>query len=418
MWMCSGSMSGACRVIIAALAASLPCACDGLLDVSDPNNITGDELDANLPLVANGVEGAVHDVIDDWVIRQALLADVYQSTGTLEGIREIDLGESDAAVHGMAGIANALLRALWFAGDAEARFKRVLGETAAGSSPLTAQVRFSAALADLYIGMTFCRWSAAPGETVVSDTEMLAQAEAGFADAMATARRAGSTDYAIAAQAGRAQARMLLDDWSGAEADAAAIPDGLSYEARFNDTNANSVVEQTSIAHHKYAGLMYKWWPLIERSSGPGFMQDPWSGEPDPRIPVYFTGEPGEDAATPYRSQWKYSNLDDDIPILHSDLMQLIVAESRVRVGDYEAAMTVVNRLRLAVELPGLDTPADPDMMEAILLQEHFAELFMEGQRLVDLHRKGLMREVFDALDDPERPGEGRPSKWGECGPG
>jgi len=413
--MSNGSMFAARRVTIA--VASLLCGCDGLLDVSDPNNITGDELDGNLPLVANGVEGAVHDVVDEWVIRQALLADVYQSTGTLEGIREIDLAEGDAAVHGMAGIANALIRALWFAGDAEARFKRVLGETAAESSPLTAQVRFSAALADLYIGMTFCRWSSAPGSEVVSDAEMLAHAEAGFADAMATARRAGSADYAIAAQAGRAKARILLDDWFAAEGDAAAIPEGFSYEAGFDDTNANSVVEQTSIAYNKYAGLMYKWWPLIERSSGPGFMQDPWSGEPDPRIPVYFTGEPGEDAGTPYRSQWKYSNLDDDIPILHSDLMQLIVAESRARAGDHEAAMTVVNRLRLAVDLTELDTPADSDMMEAILLQERFAELFMEGQRLVDLHRKGLMREVVDALDDPERPGEGRPSKWGECGP-
>ncbi len=416
--MSSGSMFAGHRVAIAALAASLLCGCDGLLDVSDPNTITADELDGNLPLVANGVEGAVHDVVDDWVIRQALLADVYQSTGTLEGIREIDLGQDDAAAHGMSGIANALIRALWFAGDAEARFKRVLGETATESSPLTAQVRFAEALADLYIGMTFCRWSSMPGSEVVSDTEMLAQAEAGFADALATARRAGSTDYAIAAQAGRAQARMLLDDWSGAEADAAAIPEGFSYEAGFDDTNANSVVEQTSIAHQKYAGLMYKWWPLIERSSGPGLMQDPWSGEPDPRIPVFFTGEPGEDGETPYRSQWKYSGLNDDIPILHSDLMQLIVAESRARAGDHEAAMTVLNRLRLTVGLTELDTPPDSDTMEEILLQERFAELFMEGQRLVDLHRKGLMREVFDALDDPERPGEGRPSKWGECGPG
>ena len=85
----------------------------------------------------------------------------------------------------------------------------------------------------------------------------------------------------------------------------------------------------------------------------------------------------------------------------------------------HDAAMMVVNRTApVAVGLPGLDTPADSDTMEVVLLRERFAELFLEGQRLVDLHRKGLMREVFDALDDPERPGEGRPSKWGECGPG
>ena len=404
--------------MIVAAAVALLCGCDGLLDVSDPNSITGDELDSNLPQVANGVEGAVHNVIDGWVLNQALLADVYQSTGTSDGIREIDQGEGEAVVQGMSGVGNDLIRALGFAVDAEARFRRVLGEAAAESSPLTAQVRFAGALADLYIGMTFCRWVSAPGSEAVSDTDMLAQAEAGFGEAMATARRAGSTDYAIAAQAGRAQARMLLDDWLGAEADAVSIPAGFSYEARFNDVNRNSVVQRSSIAHERIAGLMYKWWPLIEQSSGPGFMRDPWSGALDPRVPVFFTGELGEDGATPYRSQWKYGDLDDDIPILHSDLMQLIVAESRARTGDHGAAMMIVNQLREAVGLTALETPTDPDMMEEILLQERFAELFMEGQRLVDLHRKGLMREVFDALDDPERPGEGRPSKWGECGPG
>jgi hypothetical protein len=56
--------------------------------------------------------------------------------------------------------------------------------------------------------------------------------------------------------------------------------------------------------------------------------------------------------------------------------------------------------------------------MEELILWERRAELFLEGYRLVDLHRKGIMQKVFDALEDPARPGEGRPSKWGECGPG
>ena len=63
--------------MIVAAAVAFLCGCDGSLDVSDPNSITGDELDRNLPQVANGVEGAVHNVIDRWVLNQALLADVY-----------------------------------------------------------------------------------------------------------------------------------------------------------------------------------------------------------------------------------------------------------------------------------------------------------------------------------------------------
>ena len=401
--------------MIVAAAVALLCGCDGLLDVSDPNSITGDELDRNLPQVANGVEGAVHNVIDGWVLNQALLADVYQSTGTFEGVQDIDHGHKESVVNGMGGARNGWLRAVWFANDAEQRFRRVLGEAAAASSPLTAQVRLANGLAHLYIGMTFCEWQLEATGGMVTDAEVLARAEGMLTEALATARLAGSPDYASAAQASRAVARLLLDDWPGAESDAAAIPAGFSYDAQFSDESENSLVRLSSDNYERAAGLMYNWWPLIEISDGPGFMTDPWSGEPDPRLPVFFDGALADDNTTPYRSQRKYAALGDDIPIVHSDHMQLIIAESRARNGDYTGATAILNRLRGAVGLPGHDIPASADVMEELILWERWTELFMEGQRLVDLHRKGLMRVVFEALNDPQRPGEGRPSKWGNC---
>jgi hypothetical protein len=387
-------------------------ACDGLLDVSDPNNITADELDGNLPLVANGVEGAVHDVLDGWVLNQALLADVYQNTGTYEGIEDVDHGH---ALHAMDGAGVAWSRALWFANDAEERFKRVLGEATAASSPLTAQVRLANGLVHLYIGMTFCEWTLESGGAVATDAEVLARADDLLTEALATARAAGSPDHATAAQASRAVARLLRDDWLGAEADAAAIPAGFSYDARFSLESENGLVRLSNNNYEKAAGLMYNWWPLIEISNRPGFMRDPWSGEPDPRLPVHFDGALADDNMTPYRGQRKYASLGDDIPIAHSDHMQLIIAESAARNGDYAGATAILNQLRAAVGLPGHAVPASADVMGELILSERLAELFLEGYRLVDLHRKGIMREVFDALEDPARPGTGRPSKWGDC---
>lgn len=390
-------------------------ACDGLLEVSDPNRYTNDDLDASLPLVANGVEGAVHEVIDSWVLNQALLADVYQNTGTYEGIEDIDFGYKDSALNGMGGPGNAWIRALWFANDAEQRIKRVLGETAAASSPLTAQVRLSNGLAHLYIGMTFCEWTLESGGAVATDAEVLAWADDLLTEALATARAAGSPNHAGAAQAGRAVARMLLDDWPGAESDAAAIPVGFSYDARFSVESENVIVRLSSENYETAAGLMYNWWPLIEMTDQPGFMKDPWSGVPDPRLPVLFDGALADDNMTPYRSQRKYTSLDDDIPMVHSDHMQLIIAESRARTGDHAGATAVLNQLRGTVGLPGHAVPASADVMEELILWERLADLFLEGYRLVDLHRKGIMRKVFDALEDPARPGAGRPSKWGNC---
>jgi hypothetical protein len=46
------------------------------------------------------------------------------------------------------------------------------------------------------------------------------------------------------------------------------------------------------------------------------------------------------------------------------------------------------------------------------LLSERFAEFFMEGIRMVDLYRFNLVGEIFGAMNDPERPAAGRPTKF------
>ena len=397
---------------MAAAAAVLALGACDLLTVSDPQNYTADDLDEALPAVANGVEGAVHELLDGWVVYQALLADVYQHTGTWSSYDETDHGRIFYGNSRLDGYQNAWLRAQWFAADAEERFKRVMGDAEAASSPLTAQVRMSGGLADMLNGMTFCESVAEPTGSAVTDMQLLAQAERKLTAAIATAQSAGRPNYAMAALAGRAQTRMLLDDWAGAAADAAGIPAGFSYDAIFNLQSTNSVVQLTTKNNNEAAGLMYKWWPMIEKSDEPGFMRDPLSGMPDMRLPVYFDGEVATDNETPHYSQWKYIDDTDDIPMLHSDGMQLIIAEAMARSGDFAGATGILNQLRAAVGLPGHEMPMDAETMGKIILWERFAEHFMEGQRMVDLHRAGLVRAIFEELNDPERPAAGRPTKW------
>ena len=402
-------MKGAMAVAAAVLALG---ACDNLLTVADPGRYTGTDLDDALPAVANGVEGAIHEVFDRWVIDQALLADVYQHTGTWSGYDDPDHGRTNYNNNATGGEQNSWLRAQWFAVDAEERFKRVMGDAEAASSPLTAQVRLGGGLADMLLGMTACESVGAPTGDLMTDMQMLAQAERKLTDAMATSQSAGRPEYAMAAQAARAQSRMLQGDWAGAVADAAAIPAGFSYDAIFNVQSTNSIVQLTTKNNNEAAGLMYKWWPMIDKSDEPGFMNDPLSGMPDMRIPVYFDGEIATDNETPHHSQWKYVDDTDDIPMLHSDGMRLIIAEATARSGDFAGATAILNELRAAVGLPPHEVPGDPETMGKIVLWERFAEHFMEGQRLIDLHRNGLMRQVFEELNDPDRLGPGRPTKW------
>ena len=85
-------MKGAVAVAAAVLALG---ACGDILTVADPGRYTGTDLDDALPAVANGVEGAIHEVFDRWVIDQALLADVYQHTGTWSGYDDPDHGRTN-----------------------------------------------------------------------------------------------------------------------------------------------------------------------------------------------------------------------------------------------------------------------------------------------------------------------------------
>jgi hypothetical protein len=334
------SIKGRRGLISAAVLALALSACGDILTVADPQRYTSDDLDQALPAVANGVEGALHEVMDTYVVYQSLLSDVYQHTGTWIGYDEIDHGRFQYGTHDMDNTEAAWLRTRWFAEDAEARFNRVMGEAEAANDPLMAQVHLAAGLADLYLAMTTCESPAVSSGPAVSDMALYQQAVEKLTRAMQTASAAGTPQYAVAAQAGRARANLFLGNLSAAASDAAAIPDGFTYDAKFNNQSSNWVVTVTTATYNEAAGLMYKWWPLIDESAAGNYMRDPHTNEPDPRIEVWFSGEIATDNLTPHYSQWKYKNEQADIPMLHSEGMRLIEAEAMALGGSTSSVPT------------------------------------------------------------------------------
>ncbi|MEZ4416408.1 MAG: RagB/SusD family nutrient uptake outer membrane protein [Gemmatimonadota bacterium] len=412
-----GARSASLRTLAWGVAAGMVAfglsACSDILTVSDPQRYTSEDLDTALPAVANGVEGAVHEVMDTWVVYQALLSDEYQHTGTWQGYDEIDHGRFQYGTHDMRGTMDGLLRARWFAIDAEDRFKRVLGDAEAARSPLTAQARLGGAMADLYIAMAFCEAPAEPDGPAVADNVLYQQAVDKFTAAMETANAAGETDMALAAQGGRAKAHLMLGNYALAAADAGAIPDGFLYAAKFNNQSANWVVTVTTATFNKAAGLRDKWWGRVDSNAGgPTFMHDAYTNEYDHRIPVYYNGELSTDNITPHYSQWRYTLETDDIPMVSGDEMRLIEAEVMMRNNDFVGAMNILNTLRDNVGLSPIAVPTTMAEMQEILLSERFAELYMTGMRAVDLYRFGITHDVFAAMSDPERPATGRPTKF------
>ena len=387
-------------------------ACGDLLTVPDPQRYTDEDLDNALDAVAGGVEGALHEVVDSWVIYQALLGDEYQHTGTWSGYDETDHGRFQYGTSAMDGINNAWLRARWFARASAERFERVLGAGEAASTDLMAQVHVSEGLVDLMIGMTFCESPADPTGDAVSAAQILTQAVSKLDRGESTAMAAGETYYATAARAGRATANHLLGNYAAAAADAASIPDGFSYDAIFNAQSRNSVVLLTTKTWNEAAGIQHGYWNRIALSDDAGYMADWATGAPDMRLPVYYDGEIATDNETGHRSQWKYDSETAPIPILHSRGMRLIQAEAAMFGGDFASAMQIVNGLRASVNLQPLPVPTTIEEAGFLLLNERFAEHFMEGRRQIDLHRLGITKDIFDLLNDDERVGTNRPTQF------
>ena len=362
-----------------------------------------DQLEHELTPMANGAEELAQKFTGAWVIGQAFLSD------------ELQVEDPMSTIDNWGGFWHARWLTSWtrareLASLVEERLHMDLEPSDAEAHPLMAQARWATGLAELYVGMTFC--SAVLDDKRLTDTQWLKGSVHSLTLAIEAARQADRPDYLNAARAARAQARMLLEDWDGAESDAMEVPAGFSYVSYHIEGDPNPVVW---LGQERLAGFLHKWWPLVEESEDPGFMIDPWSGEEDPRIPVHYNGGTLADSDVPHYRPLKYDTPEDDIPIVHYDMAQLIIAEARAMRGDHSGATAVLNRLRSAVGLPPHEVPTTAETMEELILWERFAELHLEGQRLLDLHRKGLMEEVFEALDDPERPGVGRPSKWGDC---
>lgn len=380
-------------------------ACSDLLEVQDPQRYTSDDLDNALEAVAAGVEGDLYVTMDQFVIYQALLGDEFQHTGTWAGYDDIDHGRFNYSNHNAEGNMGEMLRTRWFAYDAEERFKRVMGEAEAASSPLTVQVRTVAGMADMLLGMMFCEAPAEPSGPAVGWQEILRQAEREFTEALNMAQALSAEEWILTNYAGRARVRLYLEDYAGAMSDAGQIPDGWVKWAAFSANSGrqdNDVVQLTTVNNNTAAGMREKWWPLYDDATNS--LRDPWTDEPDPRLPVFYDGTIAVDGVTEHYSQYKYRTIGDDIAMFDSQEMRLIEAEVLWRDGDLEGALAKLNTLRSAAGLTPHAATTDADLVKQYLLHERLAETFMEGHRVVDLRRLGELRNVFEAMGDPARP--------------
>jgi len=394
-----------------AVAAVLAAGCSGVFDVEDPQAF-GDA-DLNDPViiknVADGAEGAMHQAFDDVVVVTSLLGDEVESTSTWidwEDISEGRLRGDWATTGSFSGPMNAMLQARFAAQSAAERIRTVLGASA-NTSPLLTQVSWVDGFADIVLGMSFCEGPLTQGGARSPNTAFFTQAVTKLTAALTLANGLPAADQARwvpIVRASRARANLFAGNFDAALADAQAVPAGFVKNAVYAEAAA---VQQSTTGNqfhqnrNRSGGLRRMYHASVLGTFGStyttGYMRD-WANPtvPDPRMALTRrAGELGVNNRFAYYGITKYNDRGADQPLLTKREMDLIEAEVYMRRNDYTNMAAKLNGLRTAVGLAAIPVPTTAAVAQNALLNERMAVLFVEGQRMYDLHRFNLVTSVL-----------------------
>jgi hypothetical protein len=393
--------------LTAAVMAATLAGCHGVLDVEDPQAF-GDA-DLNTPTilknVADGAEGLLHQSFDDFIVVTELLGDTMESTSTWIDWEDISEGRvrGDWPTAGsFSGPQNQLLQARFAAQSAGERVTRVLGNDAA-TSPLLAQVKWVDGMADLLLGQGWCEGPLLDGGVRAPNTEFFKQAVTKLTAALTTANGlsgANQTTWVNNIKAARARANLLAGNYDAALADASSVPNGYVKMAVFAEgsgSQQSTTGNQFNQARNRSGGLRRKYFSRVRGTFGStystGYISD-WfdATKADPRMAVTRkAGELGVNNRFDYYGITKYSDRAADITLLSKREMNLIEAEVYMRKGDYVNEAAKLNIDRTANGLAAIPAPANAAAAQDALLNERWAVLFVEGQRMYDLARFNLV---------------------------
>jgi hypothetical protein len=260
---------------------------------------------------------------------------------------------------------------------------------------LLTQAYLWAGYANRVLGDGWCH-GAIDGGPLVPGSEYHKRAEAHFTKAIASAV---NDNQKFAAYAGRAQARLWLEDWDGAIADARQVPNTFRQMLEMDFSKGGNVAQRNHIMWAN-ANAPYRSWTVTFTIYHPYFTQTgdprtPWADFPaaSDRLCVGSLSGYGR---VPCTQQKKYLSEDDDIRIAGGTEMRLLEAEALLAKSDanWPQALQLVNAVRtsnrsLNGSRPALEPYTATDAVETwrVLKRERGIELWLEGRRYADLRR-------------------------------
>ena len=243
-------------------------------------------------------------------------------------------------------------------------------------------------------GDFYC-WGVIDSGPLVEGRHYWERAATNFTSAIAIAP---NDELRQAAYAGRAQARLSLEDWAGALSDAQQVSDAFEYHVAMDFSRGGNTAQRN---HIFWAAADIPYRSFTVRFT---FYDDYYTESGDPRTPwAAFVKEESAVCAgalsgygrVPCTQQLKYQSQDDDIRVASGGEMRLVEAEAMLRMnpGSWQAAMGVINANRARHISDVSELPLEPwtatslDEAWTILKRERGIELWLEARRFADLRR-------------------------------
>jgi len=251
-----------------------------------------------------------------------------------------------------------------------------------------------------------------PGEGhPVHDNDVFKQAVTKFSAGLAAAQAIAGDAPAPAkwvniAYVGRARANLMAGNYPAANADAQQVAAGFQYDAIFSEGAASTqstTGQQFHRNRNRSGGLRRAYHSRVHvidsLGSGEAFLRD-WfdATKNDKRMAVTRkAGQLGVNNRFAYFGITKHSDRAAPIRILSKIESTLIEAKVAMRANDYATEASLLNSLRprAAVGLSAIPVPAPVAAAQTALLNERQAELWVEGSRMQDLARFGLVSSMI-----------------------
>jgi len=217
---------------------------------------------------------------------------------------------------------------------------------------------------------------------------------------------AAKTKWTNVAYAGRARANLMAGNDAAAKADAQAVAANFRYDAIYSEgaaTTQSTTGQQFHQNRNRSGGLRRLYHTRVHvidsLTTGEAYLRD-WFDptKDDKRMAVTRkAAQLGVNNRFAYFGITKYADRAAPIRMLSKIESTLIEAEVAYRANDFVTEANLLNSLRTrgGVGLPPISTPANATAARDALLNERFAELFVEGSRENDLARFNLVGQIL-----------------------